>query len=126
ASEFIYQTPFVAFTNPFTPLITYSDVVNIQAGQEALDRALDDLFAYLLFGEGASGGSLNVRVACRYGYELAVATVGGGATSMGSAPTLTTFLPLRLLPRFDFQLSEQWRQTFTSRLATVLTNWEQT
>ena len=29
------------------------------------------------------------------------------------------------MPRYDFQLTDQWRSTFTSRLATVLTDWEQ-
>ena len=124
-SDFIYQTPMIGFSTAFTPLIIHSEGVNIKVGGETLDQALDNLFSYLLFGDEPLGGSINVKIACRYGYEL-VATPTDAAASASAPSPLKTYLPLRLLPRFDFQLNDQWRSAFAKQLAQVLTDWQST
>jgi LysM repeat protein len=126
-SDFIYQTPMIAFSTAFTPLIIHNEAVNINVGGETLDQALDNLFSYLLFGDEPPGGSINVKLACRYGYELvATATDAAANVNGGTVSPLTTYLPLRLLPRFDFQLNDQWRSAFAKQLAQVLTDWQHT
>ncbi len=123
-NDFIYQTPSVAFSNPFMPLIIYSEAMNIKEDSEKLDKALDNLFSYLLFRDEAVGNTINVKVGCSYGYQL-TATSNGSALNGDTTHALKTYLPLRLMPRFDFQLTDQWRTTFTSHLAEMLIAWEQ-
>jgi hypothetical protein len=89
--SFVYQTPWIGFTNPAVPLLR-SDA-EIQVGQgptiaDGLTAALQQLI-------GTTGDTeFRFRVLCRYERELAVATNGGGQPGRLVAPLPVFYVPL--------------------------------
>ncbi len=116
ADVFQYQTPAVAFVNPFVPFLIHSEPVDIRGAQETGNdptEALTNLFTYLLFDVDGwkPTGSINTKVAWSYSYQLVDVESG------------TSLYPIGLAPRFDFHLSEAWRTGFPQALADSLNAW---
>ncbi|GEM_PF-1664237 len=121
--DFIYQTPYVAYSNPFKPLLVHMEDVNIREAGEELKKALENLFKYLFFENGSpQGGSINTKIAGGYGFDPAGSSAGAALSD--ESANLKTLLPVRLIPRFDFQLTPEWSNDFADELASVLTHWQ--
>lgn len=107
AEDFIYASARVEASSTITPLLRWTDAVDIGAGQQPVDALREALKT--LLGRTADGLALAVGVG--YGYRLA-----------GSSPdsALETVLPVHLLPRKD------WNPQLATALAQALDTWQKT
>jgi LysM repeat protein len=101
APEFVYQTPWISFTNPAVPLLQAEGEIDLAAGsgfEARLAAALEEL----LSGEhGPLAGSYDVRLLCRYELPL-VAPVG----VEGGAP-LVELLPVFYVPLWSLSAGKE-------------------
>jgi LysM repeat protein len=128
--DFVYQTPYLSFTNKLTPLLTLDQALDIASigtpapqYQDTLVRHLSRLFQHLLeLGPEASNNQpYRLKLACRYVYSL----------TDGAQTALATTVPILLQPAFTFQLTD-WEITprvlgkpsFVERLAARIQRWQ--
>jgi LysM repeat protein len=128
--DFVYQTPYLSFTNKLTPLLTLDQALDIASigtpapqYQDTLVRHLSRLFQHLLeLGPEASNNQpYRLKLACRYVYNL----------TDGTQTVLATTVPVLLQPAFTFQLTD-WdittpmlgKPSFVERLAARIQRWQ--
>ncbi len=133
--NFIYQTPITGFSAVEIPFIHDDTPIDINSSPPiALATALGHFFEDLLTGDTAT--SRTIRVACNYGYQLAGASAA--TTSNAPLPTLkasqealplVAFMPILLIPSYDFQLPADWNSaeptSFVYQLAQAVVCWNE-
>lgn len=129
-TDFIYQTPVTGFSAVVVPFIYGAAPIDIKQTQTTtLAEGLGEFFQTLMAGDPAS--QRNVRVACNYGYQMAgAASVAASAPSLKAgtdAPALIAFMPVLLVPNYQFQVGTDWNwqdaTSFVSQLAGAVETW---
>jgi LysM repeat protein len=103
--DFIYQTPYVRFSNIVTPLLDYSEGFNIaklvseQSEPKTLLAHLNGLFTQLFAEISTETGKRMIKVICSYRYQFREAA---------EEENIEVNLPILLVAPFEFEIPADW------------------
>jgi LysM repeat protein len=118
-SVFVYRTPYTSFTSIAVPSVTADSDIPIGAGDPKQIAAPLGKFLQQMFSQNSwqSTDTLTIRFGAAYSYALA----GTGTNS------LPTYVPILLVPSFDFHPASDWDpgnpNSFVSQLQQVVAKW---
>jgi LysM repeat protein len=129
--EFVYTTPLVTFTNPYTPLLSIADPIDVAAiptGTPVARTLTEQLQAMLAaFFSAAAPGPQTIQLQVGYSY------VPESSLPAGALPPVQ--VPIALVPSATFQVPADWSpdaacpvpvtvdSPFVCRLAQVIVDW---
>jgi LysM repeat protein len=129
---FVYRTPLVTFTSPYTPLLSVGDAIDVAAiatGTSAARPLVEQLQAMFaaFFAAAPAGTQETVQLQVGYRYELA------SGLPAGSLPPVD--VPIALVPSAAFTVPDDWSpgapcpnpptegSPFVCRVAQVIRQW---
>jgi hypothetical protein len=116
---FVYRTPYTSFTSIAVPSVTADSDIPIGSGDPTQIAAPLGKFLQQMFSQNSwqSADTLTIRFGAAYSYALA----GTGTNS------LPTYVPILLVPSFDFHPATDWDpgnpNSFVSQLQQVIAKW---
>jgi LysM repeat protein len=118
-TAFVYRTPYTSFTSIAVPSVTADSDIPIGSGDPTKIAAPLGTFLQQMFSQNTwqASDTLTIRFGAAYSYALA----GTGTNS------LPTYVPILLVPSFDFHPASDWDagnpNSFVSQLQQVVTTW---